>query len=81
MKIKILYFAQLREAAGMSEQTMELEHPVTIAEFVRDFLDQPVFQKYQGLPFLYAINGEFAGRGEQLEEGSTLAILPPVAGG
>lgn len=81
MKIKVMYFAQLREAAGMSEQTVELERPVTIGEFVRDFLDQPVFKKYKGLPFLYAINGELARLDERIVDGATLAILPPVAGG
>lgn len=81
MKIKLIYFAQLKETAGMSEQVMELECSVTMGEFVRDFLDQPVFKKYKGLPFLYAINGEFARPEDRIEEGATLAILPPVAGG
>ena len=81
MKIKVLYFAQLREAAGMSEQVMELEHPLTVGEFAREFLNQPVFQKLKGLPFLYALNGEFTGPEERIENGATLAILPPVAGG
>ena len=81
MKIKLLYFAQLREAAGVSEQTVEVARPVTIGEFVRDFLDQPVFEKCKGLPFLYALNGEFARPEQQIEDQATLVILPPAAGG
>lgn len=81
MKIKIMYFAQLAEAAGMDEQEVELEHPVTIREFTQDFLNQPVFQKYRRLPFLYAVNDEFVRPETRIEDGVTLAILPPVAGG
>lgn len=81
MKVKMIYFAQLREAAGMEEQVVELEHPVTIDEFVRDILNRPAFKRYKGLPFLYAMNGEFARPEERIEDGATLAILPPVAGG
>lgn len=81
MKIKIMYFAQLAEAVGMKEQEVELAHPVTIREFIQDFLNQPVFQKYKQLPFLYAINEEFVTPETQIENNTTLAILPPVAGG
>ena len=81
MKIKVMFFAQLAEVAGMDEKEVELEHSVTIREFTQDFLNQPVFQKYKRLPFLYAINEEFARPETRIEDGATLAILPPVAGG
>lgn len=81
MKIKVMYFAQLAEAAGMDEQEVELEHPVTIREFIEDLLNQPIFQKYRQFPFLYAVNEEFAKPETRIEDGITLAILPPVAGG
>lgn len=81
MKVKILYFAQLRDATGVGEQTVELDRPVSIKDFIRDFLQQPIFEKYKDLPFLYAINGEFAKPEQLIEERATLAILPPVAGG
>lgn len=81
MKIKLLYFAQLREAAGVSEETVEFARPVTIGEFVRGILDQPAFEKCKGLPFLFALNGEFARPEQQIEDQATLVILPPVAGG
>jgi len=81
MKIKVMYFAQLAEAAGVSEQEVELNRSVTISEFIEDFLSRPVFQKCRQLPFLYAVNEEFAKPETRIEDGITLAILPPVAGG
>lgn len=81
MKIKVMYFAQLAEAAGTDEQEVELKQPVTIHEFAQNLLSQPIFQKYRQLPFLYAVNEEFAKPETRIEDGIRLAILPPVAGG
>lgn len=81
MKIKILFFAQLREAAGVSEQMIELEHPVVLGEFIKDFLDQPRFKDYKNLPFRYAMNDEFIDADKIIEDQATIAIIPPVAGG
>lgn len=81
MKIKILYFAQLREAAGVSEQWFDLPQPVTVGEFVKKFLDQPRFEAYKNLPFRFAMNDEFVDADKMIENQSSVAIIPPVAGG
>lgn len=81
MKIKLLYFAQLKDSAGVVEQTIEANGPVTIRDFMKDFLNRPVFEKVKDLNFLYAMNGEFAKPEQLIEDQATLAILPPVAGG
>ena len=81
MKIKLLYFAQLKDVAGVDEQTLEICGPVTVKDFAREFLSQPLFQRVKDLKFLYAVNGEFTEPDHLLEDQSTLAILPPVAGG
>ncbi len=81
MKITMLFFAQLREAAGVSEQMVDLAHPITIGKFVKDFLDQPRFTAYRDLPFRYAMNDEFVDAGKMVEDHATIAMIPPVAGG
>lgn len=81
MQVKLLYFAQLREAAKMSEQMIVLERPVSVAEFVRGVLSRPEFAACRELPFRYAMNDEFVGPEQWVEDKAVLAILPPVAGG
>jgi molybdopterin converting factor small subunit len=81
MQIKLLFFAQMREAAGAGERTVVVESPITVGECVRGVLAQPEFTKVRDLPFRYAINDEFVGSEQAVEDGSVLAILPPVAGG
>ncbi len=81
MKVKILFFAQLREAAGVSEQMVDLAHPIAIGEFVKDFLDQPRFRAYKDLPFRYAMNDEFVSADKLIGDHATVAMIPPVAGG
>ena len=77
----MLFFAQLREAAGVSEQMVDLAHPIAIGKFVKDFLAQPRFTTYKDLPFRYAMNDEFVDAGEMVEDHATIAMIPPVAGG
>ncbi|OGX07594.1 MAG: hypothetical protein A2Z88_08330 [Omnitrophica WOR_2 bacterium GWA2_47_8] len=81
MKIKLLYFAQLKDAAGVDEQTLEVNGPVTVREFMKVVLNRPMFEKFKNSSFLYAINGEFAKPEQLIENQATFAILPPVAGG
>lgn len=81
MKVKMLFFAQLREAAGVSEQEVNLAHPIAIGEFVKNILDQPRFSAYKDLPFRYAMNDEFVEAGKIVEAHATIAMIPPVAGG
>ena len=81
MKIKMLFFAQLREAAGVSEQIVDLAHPIAIGKFVNNFLGQPRFAAYKDLPFRYAMNDEFVTAEKIIEDQATIAMIPPVAGG
>ena len=69
-----------REAAGVSEQIVDLAHPIAIGEFVKDFLEQPRFAAYRDLPFRYAINDEFVDAEKIVEDHATIAIIHPVAG-
>lgn len=80
-RVKILYFAQLREAAGCGEETVELKQPMAVGVFVKDILNQPKFKASLDLRFRYAINDEFVDEETLIEKDATVAIIPPVAGG
>ncbi|WP_419882437.1 molybdopterin converting factor subunit 1 [Peribacillus sp. B-H-3] len=76
--IKVLFFAHLKDAAGKDEISIEGSGMTvsslkdTIAsEFGIDTLDSA----------MTAINEEFADEETVLQEGDTVAFIPPVSGG
>ncbi len=79
MKVKVRYFAVLRDRAGVSDEVFETG-PTT----VRQLVDELISKRTLGLdsPLIRAaVNGRFAGDGEQLKEGDEVVLIPPVAGG
>jgi molybdopterin synthase catalytic subunit/molybdopterin converting factor small subunit len=72
--ITVRLFAGLRERAGWSER--ELDRVATVADVwpALGLGDEPA-----GL--LYAVNHEYADRGQPLADGDEVALIPPVSGG
>jgi molybdopterin synthase sulfur carrier subunit len=82
MRVRVLYFAAVRDLLGRDEEWLELPPQVRT---VRDFGDL-LAQRYPGLvahlPALrFARNETFAEPGEDLVSDDVVAIIPPVAGG
>lgn len=79
MKIRVLYFAGLRQQSGCSEEVVETRAPSA------DLLYQEIKDK-KGLGFSIdhlrvARNGGFCPSNATLEEGDVIAFMPPMAGG
>jgi molybdopterin-guanine dinucleotide biosynthesis protein A len=77
--VKILYFAKLREARGLDEESVE-----TLACTAAGLYDEVRFRHRLplGLEALrVAINGEFADWDALLSAGDEVVFIPPVAGG
>lgn len=73
MRIKVLFFAQLREVSGLSEQIVELDESLKVGELA---------ERWRGsLPLLYAVNEEFVDASYELRDRDVLALMTPVAGG
>jgi len=72
--VTVRLFAGLRERAGWSER--ELDRVATVADVwpALGLGDEPA-----GL--LYAVNHEYADRGQPLADGDEVALIPPVSGG
>ena len=81
MKVQVLYFAQARERAGRSNDTLELP----AGSRIDDALDALVIRHAELAalrPHLaIAVNGALARGAEPLHDGAELALLPPVSGG
>ena len=73
MSVTVRLFAGLREQAGWSSREVSA---LTVADVwpALGLGDEP-----EGL--LYAVNREYAERGQELEDGDEVALIPPVSGG
>ena len=81
MRVRVLYFAAFREAAGRDEQATELREQASVAELWKTLSREvPLFARFPSIPPA-AVNREYVGVDTVLQEGDEVAFLPPVAGG
>jgi molybdopterin converting factor subunit 1 len=82
MRVKVLYFAVLRELTGCAEEWHELPEGVaTVADFSRWLERQRAELGGRLGSVRVARNERFAAPGEAIAAGDVLAMIPPVAGG
>jgi len=80
-KVKILFFATLRDRAGIKSIEMELS-PETTVQSLKDLL----VESYPALKetmdsVVISINREFAFDEALVPDGAEVALFPPVSGG
>jgi molybdopterin synthase sulfur carrier subunit len=84
VKIKVRYFALLREAAGAEVESVELEDGAPLLGDLLGALEgrgDRLGEMIRRRPILCAVNRNYAGREAPLEDGDEVAIFPPVSGG
>ena len=77
-RVRIEYFAILREHVGKTDEDVETEVG-TAAELYDELADRYTFPKMSHMKV--AINDEFDDWDAVLSEGDSIAFIPPVAGG
>jgi molybdopterin converting factor subunit 1 len=82
MQVQVKLFATLRQAAGWSEQMVELPSAATVATLFTQLESAHPSLNLRGRRSIYAaINEEFAQLDSPLHAGDRVAIFPPVSGG
>lgn len=85
MKLKVLYFARLRERLGVAEETVELPGGMGMLAMLLDVLRARggvwAEELAAGKNFRMAVNQDMAGIEAPIEDGDEVAIFPPVTGG
>ncbi len=80
-RIRVLFFATLKDRAGTPSLEMEMPAPATVAG-LRSALSATTPRLAQALPTAIAArNHEFAQDDEALDDGDEVAFFPPVSGG
>ena len=81
MKIRLLFFAVLRDIAGRSEKEIDVPDGTTAVDVWQRLRDRhPELRDYIQPPMI-AVNESYAEPETILREGDELAFIPPVAGG
>lgn len=82
MRIKLLYFAAVRELVGKDEEDVDLPASVsTIGELAAHLPKVHATLAGRLASVRLARNETFATNDERLENGDVVALIPPVAGG
>jgi sulfur-carrier protein len=82
MTVVVLYFAALRELLGVSEETLtDVSGPLSVQAF-GGLLGQrhPALVPRLG-SVRFAVNESFVNASDEIKDGDTVALIPPVSGG
>jgi molybdopterin synthase sulfur carrier subunit len=82
MLVRVLYFAGLRDALGLGEETLDLPASVRTVGQLCDLLaarHRPYAERRGHVRV--ARNEAFAHDDDELSDGDVVALIPPVAGG
>jgi MoaE-MoaD fusion protein len=81
MKVKVLFFARLKEIIGREMVELDLNPMLTVADVWEALRTEYPQVKDFEKSLLFSVNQEFADLHTRVKEGDELAIFPPVSGG
>lgn len=81
IKVRVLYFAQVREATGICEENVFLEKQSTLTNLISKIEENHPSIRMVKENILLAVNCNIAGKNLSLKEGDQIAVFPPVSGG
>ena len=78
-RVEVLYFAALRDAAGIASEHVDTEATDLAGLYAEARVRHPL--PFAQTQLRVAVDGAFAGWGDAVRAGSTVAFIPPVSGG
>ncbi len=80
-QVRILFFATLRDRAGVHSVNLEIPAEATIAVLKRQLAEQyPALKDLVGRS-IFAVNREYVFDPVIIPDGAEIALFPPVSGG
>ncbi len=81
MRVQVLFFGQLKEAAGRERDALELPEGARVSDLLRRYAEvSPALQSYYDV-MAVALNQEYSEAEAALHDGDEVALIPPVSGG
>jgi MoaE-MoaD fusion protein len=81
VRVKVLFFGQLRDIAGGSEDRLELPPDATVETVFEHYASRFPRIRELGSSVVVARNQQFADSSSPVCDGDEIALLPPVSGG
>ena len=81
MKVRVLLFAAMADAAGVRECDLPLSCPATVGDALASLWARYPHLEPLSKGAVAAVNERYVRADASLSEGDVLAIIPPVSGG
>jgi sulfur-carrier protein len=81
MKVRVQFYAQLRDLVGMRELDVDVAERATVADLLKEIYAQQPELRLHDKSILVGAGVEFVDRNYKLKRGDEIAIVPPVQGG
>jgi molybdopterin converting factor small subunit len=81
MKVRVHFYAQLRDLTGLSKMPVELETGATVSELLENIYQLKPALRAHDRTLLIGSGVDFVERDHALTDGEEIAIMPPVQGG
>ena len=81
MKIKVKFFAILRERTGQSELDKDLPDGSSVEDLWRSLVEEFPVLRGRETALLFAVNRQYVKQSHVLKEQDEVALIPPVSGG
>jgi molybdopterin converting factor subunit 1 len=81
MTVRLLFFAVLRDIAGVDDRTLDVREGTTARDVWQALRDEFAKLADYTQPPMIAVNETYAEPDVLLRDGDELAFIPPVAGG
>ncbi|MEP7013827.1 MAG: MoaD/ThiS family protein [Verrucomicrobiota bacterium] len=81
MKVRVHFYAQLRDLTGVYERDVDVAEGSTVRELLESIYTQTPSLRLHDKSILIGSGVEFVDRSHHLKAGDDIAIMPPVQGG
>jgi MoaD family protein len=81
MKVRMQFYAQLRDLVGTRELEVELSEGATVGDLLKQLYAQRPALRAHDESILIGAGLEFVNRNYELKPDEEIAIMPPVQGG
>lgn len=81
MKIRVQFFAQLRDVAGRQTLDLDLAEGAAVSDLLEQLYQKTPALRMHDKTILVAAGVEFVDRNYKLKPGEEISVMPPVQGG